>query len=56
MEELKKIQSDHHYIVDWHIPAKKDKEFIQDVQSKKLTPILESEKIFIDYGHYTKKD
>lgn len=54
MEELKKIQIDHPYIVDWHI-SKHIKEDIEDIQSKKLT-ISESEKIFIDYGHYTKKD
>jgi hypothetical protein len=43
MEKLKKIQKEHHYIVDWHIP-KKNKEDIKDIQSKQIKPI-NSEKI-----------
>jgi hypothetical protein len=52
MERLKKIQKDHHYIVDWHIPKKK--EDMKDIQSKQVKPV--TEKVFIDYGHYTTKD
>ena len=48
MERLKKIQKDHHYIVDWHIP-KKEKEKTQDTKKP-----AEKEKVFIDHGHYTK--
>ena len=48
MERLKKIQKDHHYIVDWHIP-KKEKE-------KAKKPDEKEKEIFVDYGHYTKKN
>ena len=49
MERLKKIQKDHHYIVDWHIP-KKAKEDTQDTKKP------EKDKVVIDYGDSTKKD
>lgn len=48
MERLKKIQKDHHYIVDWHIPKKEN---TQDTKKP-----AKKEKVFIDYGDSTKKD